>query len=72
MEISIALSQVRRAQESVESLLAEEADDKQLSQISEALQALQRAEICIFDVLRARSAGLGQCLSPQSYALENR
>jgi hypothetical protein len=72
MDISIVLAQVLRAQESVELLLAEEADDTQHKQIAEALEALQRAEVCIYDVLTERSAGLGQRLTPLSYTQQNR
>ena len=64
MEISIVRAQVIRAKESVEALLAEESNVKELDQIAEALDALQRAEACIYGVLMERSAGLGQCLPP--------
>ena len=64
MEISIVRAQVVRARESVEALLAEESNVKELDQIAEALDALQRAEACIYGVLMERSAGLGQCLPP--------
>jgi len=72
MEISIALSQVLRAQESVELLLAEEVHGKHFSRISEALEALQLAEMCIYDVLKERSEGLGQCMTTLSYAPKSR
>jgi len=64
VEISIVRAQVIRARESVEALLAEESNVKELDQISEALDALHRAEACIYGVLIERSAGLGQCLPP--------
>ena len=64
MEISIVRAQVILARESVEVLLAEESNVKELDQIAEALDALQRAEACIYGVLMERSAGLGQCLPP--------
>ena len=72
MEISIVLSQVLRAQESVELLLAEEVHGKHFSQISEALEALQRAETCIYEVLKERSAVLGQCMTTPSYTPKSR
>jgi FtsZ-binding cell division protein ZapB len=72
MEISIALSQVLRAQESVELLLAEEVHGKHSSRISEALEALQLAEMCIYEVLKERSEGLGQCMTNMSYAPKSR
>ena len=43
MEISMVRAQVIRARESVEALLAEESNVKELDQISEALDALHRA-----------------------------
>ena len=64
MEISIVRAQVILARESVEALLAEESNVKELDQSAEALDALQRAEACIYGVLMERSAGLGQCLPP--------
>ena len=72
MEISIVLSQVLRAQESVELLLVEEAHGKHFSQISEALEALQRAEMCIYEVLKERSAVLGQSMTTLAYTPKSR
>ena len=64
MEVSIVRAQVVRARESVEFFLAEEPDAEELDQIAEALEALQRAEACIYAVIIRRSAGLGQCMTP--------
>ena len=50
MEVSIVRAQVVRARESVEFFLAEEPDAEELDQIAEALEALQRAEACIYAV----------------------
>jgi len=71
VEISIVRAQVIRARESVEALLAEESNVKELDQIAEALDALQRAEACIYGLLIERSAGLGQCLPPLANPLTN-
>jgi hypothetical protein len=56
----------------VELLLAEEVHGKHFSQISEALEALQRAETCIYEVLKERSAVLGQCITTPSYTPKSR
>lgn len=72
MEISIVLSQVLRAQESVELLLDEEAHGKHFSQISEALEALKLAEMRIYEVLKERSAVLGKCMTTLSYTPKSR
>ena len=71
MEISIVSAQIIRARESVEGLLGDEPSETEHDQISEALDALLRAEASICSVLMERSTRLGKCLSPHGIPRSN-
>ncbi len=63
MQVSIALAQLRRTQDSVQMLLESGLDEAQGQFAAEAQEALRRAESCVVAVLDAQAAGLGRRLA---------